>query len=274
MSTRAQILVRGLVQGVGFRPYIFSLARRRALRGHVFNNASGVLIDVEGETSAVEQFIREIKFNPPPLSQIESVERRDILALANHSEFRIVESESAGRKSVPISADVGVCADCLRELFDPHDRRYRYPFINCVSCGPRFTIIEDMPYDRPKTTMREFTMCAACRSEYDNPDDRRFHAEPTGCAACGPRLFLTDERGRELKNGDNAIDCARGLLLIGKILAVKGVGGVHLACDATNAGAVRRLRRRKYREDKPFALMAGSIEKIEEYCSVSAFERD
>ncbi|HKE02464.1 MAG TPA: carbamoyltransferase HypF [Blastocatellia bacterium] len=274
MSTRVQILVRGVVQGVGFRPYIFSLARRRDLRGHVFNNASGVLIDVEGETNAVEQFIQEIKFNPPPLSQIESVERRDILALANHSEFRIGESESAGRKSVPITADVGVCADCLRELFDPRDRRFRYPFINCVSCGPRFTIIEDVPYDRAKTTMREFTMCAACRAEYENPDDRRFHAEPTACATCGPRLYLTDESGRELENGDNAIGHAQGLLLSGKILAIKGVGGFHLACDATNAGAVRRLRQSKYREDKPFALMADSIEMVEGHCSVSAFERD
>jgi hydrogenase maturation protein HypF len=274
MATRAQILVRGVVQGVGFRPYIFSLARRRDLRGHVFNNDSGVLIDVEGETNAVEQFVNEIKFNPPPLSQIESVERRDVLALANHPEFRIAESESSGRKSVPITADIGVCADCLRELFDPRDRRFRYPFINCVNCGPRFTIIEDVPYDRAKTTMREFTMCAACRAEYENPDDRRFHAEPTACATCGPRVYLTDETGRELENGDNAIGHARGLLLSGKILAVKGVGGFHLACDATNAEAVQRLRQRKYREDKPFALMAGSIEMIAEYCSVSAFERD
>src|SRR5262245_46155978 len=274
MATRVQILVRGIVQGVGFRPYIFSLARRRALRGHVLNNDSGVLIDVEGETNAVEQFINEIKFNPPPLSQIESVERRDILSTASHSEFRIAESESAGRKSVPIAADIGVCADCLRELFDPRDRRFRYPFINCVNCGPRFTIIEDVPYDRAKTTMREFTMCAACRAEYENPDDRRFHAEPAACPACGPRLYLTDEGGRKLENGDNAIAHARGLLLNGKILAIKGVGGFHLACDATNAGAIRRLRDRKYREDKPFALMAGSIEMIEEHCSVSAFERD
>src|SRR5215470_11493331 len=274
MATRVQILVRGVVQGVGFRPYIFSLARRRDLRGHVFNNASGVLIDVEGETSAVEQFINEIKFNPPPLSQIESVERRDILALANHTEFRIAESESAGRKSVPITTDIGVCADCLRELFDPRDRRFRYPFINCVNCGPRFTIIEDVPYDRAKTTMREFTMCDACRAEYENPDDRRFHAEPTACAECGPRLYLTDEGGRELENGDSAIGHARGLLLNGKILAIKGVGGFHLACDATNAGAVQRLRQRKCREAKPFAMMAGSIELIEEHCSVSAFERD
>src|SRR5499426_3028218 len=274
MAIRVQILVRGVVQGVGFRPYIFSLARRRDLRGQVLNNATGVLIDVEGEKSAIEQFINEIEFNPPPLSQIESIERRDNLPLADYLEFRIVESEAVGRKFVPLSADIATCDDCLRELFDPRNRRYRYPFINCVNCGPRFTIIEDVPYDRAKTTMREFTMCAACRAEYENPDDRRFHAEPAACPACGPRLYLTDEGGRKLENGDNAIAHARGLLLNGKILAIKGVGGFHLACDATNAGAIRRLRDRKYREDKPFALMAGSIEKIEEYCSVSAFERD
>jgi hydrogenase maturation protein HypF len=274
MATRVQILVRGVVQGVGFRPYIFSLARRRDLRGQVLNNAAGVLIDVEGEKNDIEQFINEIEFNPPPLSQIESVERRDNLPLANYLEFRIVESESAGRKFVPLSADIATCADCLRELFDPRDRRYRYPFINCVNCGPRFTIVEDVPYDRARTTMREFTMCAACRAEYENPCDRRFHAEPTACVVCGPRLYLTDENGRELEGGDDAIGYARGLLLQGQILAIKGVGGFHLACDAANAEAVERLRRRKYREYKPFALMAGSIEMIKDYCSVSTFERD
>ncbi|HKQ76511.1 MAG TPA: carbamoyltransferase HypF [Blastocatellia bacterium] len=274
MTTRVQILVRGVVQGVGFRPYIFSLARRRALRGQVVNNAAGVLIDVEGETTAVEQFINEIELGPPPLSRIESVERRDNLAPADYPEFRIAESESAGRKSVHIAADIGVCADCLRELFDSRDRRYRYPFINCVNCGPRFTIIEDVPYDRAKTTMREFVMCNECRAEYENPFDRRFHAEPTACAVCGPWLYLTDGNGRELETGDGAITRSRRLLLNGKILAVKGVGGFHLACDATNAEAVGRLRRKKYREDKPFALMAGSIEAIEEHCSVSTFERD
>jgi hydrogenase maturation protein HypF len=274
MATRVQILVRGVVQGVGFRPYIFSLARRRDLHGQVFNNAAGVLIDVEGEKNDIEQFINEIEFNPPPLSQIESVERRDNLPLANYLEFRIVESESAGRKFVSLSADIATCADCLRELFDPRDRRYRYPFINCVNCGPRFTIVEDVPYDRARTTMREFTMCAACRAEYENPCDRRFHAEPTACVVCGPQLYLTDENGREIEGGDDAIGHARRLLLQGQILAIKGVGGFHLACDAANAEAVERLRRRKYREDKPFALMAGSIEVIKDYCSVSTFERD
>lgn len=274
MATRVQILVRDVEQGVGLRPHIFSLARRRALRGQVFDNATGVLIDVEGETNAIEQFINEIKLGPPPLAQIEAVEQGDNLALANYLEFRIAGSQSAGRKPIPITADIGVCDDCLRELFDPRDRRYRYPFINCANCGPRFTIIEGAPYDRAKVTMRESARCGDCRAEYENPLGRRFHAEPVTCAVCGPRLYLADENGRELENGDDAISHARGLLLDGKILAVKSVGGFHLACDATNAEAVERLRRRKYCEEKPFALMAGSIEMIEEHCSVSAFERD
>src|SRR5215813_12272134 len=241
MAIRVQILVRGVVQGVGFRPYIFSLAWRRDLRGQVLNNATGVLIDVEGEKSAIEQFINEIEFNPPPLSQIESVERRDNLPLANYLEFRIVESEAAGRKFVPLSADIATCADCLRELVDPRDRRVRYPFINGVNCGPRFTIIEDVPYDRATTTMREFTMCDACRAEYENPLDRRFHAEPTACAQCGPRVWLADNVGARVElaafDGDVASQ-ARALLLSGHILAIKGLGGFHLACDALNAAAV------------------------------------
>ncbi|MGH9766225.1 MAG: Sua5/YciO/YrdC/YwlC family protein, partial [Blastocatellia bacterium] len=274
MARRVQILVQGVAQGMEFRPHVFSLARRRSLRGHALNNATGVLIDVEGETSAIEQFINEIKLGPPALAQIEPVERRDDPALANYLEFRIAGSESAGRNPVPISPYIATCADCLRELFDPRGRRYRYPFIYCGACGPRFTIVEDAPDDREKTTMREFAICGECRAEYENPLNRRFHTEPAACAACGPRLYLTDELGRELEAGDDAIGHARGLLLNGKILAIKGVGGFHLACDATRIEAVERLRRRKYHQDKPFALMAGSIEAIEEYCSVSAVERD
>ena len=182
-----------MVQGVGFRPFVFSLAKRRALRGRVLNNATGVLIDVEGEGNTIEQFIDEIIATPPTLSQIESVERNDNLDPANYHDFRIIESASDGNKFVPVSPDVATCRDCLRELFDPQDRRYLYPFINCTNCGPRFTIIEDIPYDREKTTMRHFEMCAACRAEYENPLDRRFHAEPTACPLCGPRLYL--ERG-------------------------------------------------------------------------------
>ena len=163
-TTRVRLLVRGLVQGVGFRPYIFALARRCDLRGQVRNNPTGVLIDVEGDDSAVEQFVKEMASNPPPLARIESIERRDILDATNYQDFRIVESASGGETSTAVSADTGTCGDCLRELFDPRDRRYRYPFINCTNCGPRFTIIEDIPYDRARTTMRDFVMCEACRA--------------------------------------------------------------------------------------------------------------
>ena len=276
VATRVQILVRGIVQGVGFRPYVFSLARRRTLTGRVFNNTTGVLIDVEGDASTIEGFINELKLNPPPLSLIESIERSANLDPANYPDFRIVESEASGEKFMPISADISTCEDCLREMCDSENRRYRYPFINCTACGPRFTIIEDIPYDREKTTMRDFEMCDACRAEYENPLDRRFHAEPTACAACGPSLTLADANRREILLGsttaDETISRARLLLSGGKILAIKGIGGFHLACDALDHEAVERLRRRKYREDKPFALMANSVDVIRDYCFVSEAE--
>ncbi len=272
--TRVQILVRGLVQGVGFRPYIFGLARRRALRGQVLNNTTGVLIDVEGDNSAVEGFIKEITSNPPPLSRIESIQRQDILDAADYQDFRIVESMSNGERLTPISADIATCADCLKELFDPEDRRYRYPFINCTNCGPRFTIIEGIPYDREQTTMRDFAMCVECRAEYENPLNRRFHAEPTACPQCGPRLSLRDSQGCavELEAGEDIAGRVRTLLSSGQIVVIKGIGGFHLACDALNSEAVEYLRQRKYREDKPFALMAKSVAVIKEYAHVSEAE--
>ena len=276
-ATRVQILVRGIVQGVGFRPYVFSLARRRTLRGRVFNNTTGVWIDVEGERVAIEGFINELKSNPPPHSLIESIESFNNLDPANYQDFLIIESDASGEKFMPISADIATCEDCLRELLDPRDRRFRYPFINCTACGPRFTIIEDIPYDRKQTPMRDFEMCAECRAEYENPLDRRFHAEPTACVRCGPQLFLTDASGLEVElagfpAGEDAISRARRLLLDGMIVVIKGIGGFHLACDALNQKAVERLRRRKYREDKPFALMASSLEVVSRYCFVSEQE--
>jgi hydrogenase maturation protein HypF len=263
-----------MVQGVGFRPYVFSLASRGALKGRVLNSPAGVLIDIEGEPSLIDRFIHEMTLNPPPLSMIESVERRDHLDLAHYSDFRILESTSNGEKLAPISADISTCADCLRELFDPAERRYRYPFINCTNCGPRFTIIEGIPYDRQQTTMRDFEMCEECRAEYENPLDRRFHAEPTACPQCGPQLRLTDANGRtvELDSGEEITARVQQLLSQGGIVVIKGIGGFHLACDALNARAVERLRQRKYREDKPFALMAESVEMIREYCFVNEAE--
>jgi hydrogenase maturation protein HypF len=278
MATRTQILVRGIVQGVGFRPYVFSLAQQRVLRGRVFNNSSGVVIEVEGGAQAIEQFVNDLTNCPPPLALIESVERSDDLTPANFGDFRIIESAVAAEKVVPIPADIATCADCLRELFDPRDRRYRYPFINCTNCGPRFTIIQEMPYDRARTTMREFVMCDECRAEYEDPLDRRFHAEPIACHACGPQLLLTDVRGREVTlptvAGAGVLSYTRWLLGQGRVIAIKGLGGYHLACDALNTEAVECLRRGKYREDKPFALMAGSIDLIREYCVVTQAEEE
>ncbi|MEP6636515.1 MAG: carbamoyltransferase HypF [Acidobacteriota bacterium] len=276
MATRSQILVRGIVQGVGFRPFVYSQASRRALRGRVRNSATGVLIDVEGDHDSIEQFISDLKTNPPPLSLIESVECNHNLAPADYSDFLILESSLEGEKFVPISADIATCRDCLTELFDEQDRRYQYPFINCTNCGPRFTIVEDVPYDRAQTTMRDFEMCADCLAEYVNPADRRFHAEPTACAVCGPQLYLLSadgfEVGHDLTTDGATIDRVRDLLLKGRIVAIKGIGGFQLACDALSHEAVERLRQRKYREDKPFAMMADSVVTIREHCFVQAAE--
>ncbi len=222
--------------------------------------------------------ISDITTNPPPLALIESIERKDDLDTAYFNDFHIGESTTSGERFVPLSVDIATCEDCLREMFDSRDRRYRYPFINCTNSGPRFTIIEGVPYDRARTTMRDFEMCAACQTEYENPRDRRFHAEPTACAACGPQLFLCDVTGRETTLdaafGEDIIARVRRLLLSGKIVAIKGIGGFHLACDALDVGAVEQLRQKKFREDKPFAMMAATVEVIREYCFVSQTEED
>lgn len=270
MTIRTQIIVRGIVQGVGFRPFVYSHASKRSLNGRVLNNATGVLIDLEGDASEIEHFVRELELNPPPLSSIESIERLENLIPLDYPDFQIVDSDSAGQRFVPISADIATCDDCLKELFDPDNRRYRYPFINCTNCGPRFTIIENIPYDRVNTTMHEFRMCSACREEYENPLDRRFHAEPTACHVCGPSLRLFDREGNEA--GGDELATATDLLGRGNILAIKGIGGFHLACDALSNEAVARLRGRKFREDKPFALLAKSIDAIRPYCRLSKHE--
>jgi hydrogenase maturation protein HypF len=276
MTERVKIQVSGIVQSVGFRPFVYSLALRHALMGRVLNNEQGVLIDVEGEADSIQRFVADLENNPPPLSRIESIECRDHPDRVYYKDFQVVESVVAGQRLIPISPDVATCDDCLRELFDPHDRRYRYPFINCTNCGPRFTIIEDVPYDRAKTTMRDFVMCSECRGEYEDPLDRRFHAEPTACANCGPLVYLNENQSaaEPVATGDEAILQTIGLLERGKIVAIKGIGGFHLACDALNEKAVSSLRQRKYREDKPFALMARTIEAVQKYCFVSEDEKD
>ena len=278
MVTRSEILIRGMVQGVGFRPFVYSQASLRDLRGRVRNNTTGVLIEVEGLHDDIERFIDDLKSNAPPLSTIESVDCSHNLPPADYPDFLILESAYEGEQFVPISPDVGTCDDCLRELFDPHDRRYQYPFINCTNCGPRFTIITGIPYDRARTTMVDFEMCSECRAEYEDPLNRRFHAEPVACHVCGPQLSLTHVKPEPSEiageSGTKFIDIARDLLLEGRILAIKGIGGFHLACDALNHSAVDQLRKRKYREEKPFAMMAATTDVIKEHCEVSPVEKE
>ena len=274
MIERKEIQVCGIVQSVGFRPFVYSLAQRYGLKGVVRNNQRGVWLDLEGESAALKDFLRDLQAERPVLAAIDSIECRNDLGLKRYRDFRIDQTTAHGAKLLPVAADVATCAECLRELFDPRDRRFRYPFINCTNCGPRFTIIEQVPYDRANTTMRDFEMCAACRAEYENPLDRRFHAEPTACAQCGPQVFLTQtgKPAEVIATAFGAVSQAVLLLTAGKILAIKGVGGFHLACDAPNEEAVTALRRRKYREDKPFALMAKSVEMVKQYCVTSTTE--
>lgn len=262
---RRRVFVKGIVQGVGFRPFVYSLAARHGLTGFVGNNSSGVFIEIQGSEDAAHAFVDELRHSPPPLAMIDSI-AVDELPVVKDAAFVIVESEAQSSASTPISPDIAVCSDCLRELFDPSDRRYRYPFINCTNCGPRFTIIQDIPYDRRFTTMRAFPMCAACKAEYHDPSNRRFHAQPNACPDCGPEVsFGSLTRDAAILA---AIDALRG----GATVAVKGIGGFHLACDATNDGAVRALRDRKGRGAKPFALMARDLDGIAPYAHIAGDE--
>lgn len=267
---RRAIDIVGVVQGVGFRPFVHALATRMNLSGFVTNRGGRVQVEVEGNGEALNRFEHELTASAPPLARIESIAACDVTPLGEHG-FRIAPSVFDAHPSVYISPDVATCDACLAELNDRHNRRYRYPFINCTACGPRLTIITGSPYDRQRTTMAGFVMCARCRSEYEDPRDRRFHAEPIACADCGPRLTAVDRDGRE-SDGD-AIAAAVAVLAEGKIVAVKGLGGFHLACDATNDAAVGELRRRKHRDEKPFALMLADAAAVAALCELSAAER-
>jgi hydrogenase maturation protein HypF len=264
-SIRVEVRVEGVVQGVGFRPYVHSLARRHGLAGRVGNDTAGVFMEIEGAERAVSEFLAALPVQAPPLAVIEQV-RTSPLATTGEPGFHIVSSNAAGRRDTLVSADSATCADCLRELADPHDRRCDYPFINCTNCGPRFTIVRDVPYDRPLTTMAPFAMCPACASEYHDPADRRFHAQPVCCPACGPRLRLLDASGTELP-GEPLAEAA-ALLSGGAVLAIKGLGGYHVAALASDAAATRLLRTRKHREDKPFAVMVADLDTAHELCVI------
>src|ERR1700690_2621379 len=267
MEVRRQIEVSGLVQGVGFRPYVYRLATASGLKGTIRNTSAGVVIEVQGAAPGVEEFVRGLPAEIPPLAKITSLSVRHIPCNGDR-EFVILHSEAGAQMRTLISPDVAVCADCLRELLDPADRRYRYPFINCTNCGPRFTIVRDIPYDRASTSMASFPMCAVCQAEYDNPLNRRFHAQPNACWDCGPRVELWDNSGSKI-GGEDPIAAAVERLQSGLIVAVKGLGGFHLAADATNAAAVSRLRERKRRVEKPFAIMVPDADRAAELCDVS-----
>jgi hydrogenase maturation protein HypF len=264
-SIRTLVQVEGVVQGVGFRPYVYSLATRLGLAGHVGNNGAGVFIEVEGPPPRIRDFLALLEQDAPPLARIDAV-RTTAIEPGGGAGFSIVPSEPGGPRQALVSADSATCADCLAELADPGDRRFGYPFINCTNCGPRFTIVRDVPYDRPLTTMAGFALCAACATEYHDPADRRFHAQPVCCPACGPRLQLLDASGSEVPA--DPIIAAAALLAVGDVLAVKGLGGYHLAVDAGSETAAAALRARKHREDKPFALMAADLEAARGLCEI------
>ena len=283
MIDALDIRVRGIVQGVGFRPFVYRLARRYIINGWVLNDLDGVFIHAEGESKLLDEFVNELHMNPPSAAKITEVELKEV-PLQDCTTFEIRESEMDDmHEGTLVSADLATCDDCLRELFDPADRRYRYPFINCTNCGPRFTIIDALPYDRPATSMAAFAMCPDCAREYHDPADRRFHAQPDACFECGPALSFVDlssdaaepaqaARPANREESDALLAAAVDVLAQGGILAVKGLGGFHLACDATNAEALTRLRQRKKRDGKAFAVMVPDVSAARVACQVSRAE--
>jgi len=266
LTERRRVRVTGTVQGVGFRPFVFRQAVGLGLAGFVLNDSAGVLIEVEGDQDKVAELCRLLSEEAPPLARVSSVSWDTLPGAGSYEDFRIVESSDATVPNVPVSVDSATCDECLAEIDDPGDRRYRYPFTNCTNCGPRYTIVLSVPYDRPATTMAGFEMCAACRAEYDDPADRRFHAQPNACGLCGPMISLYEPTGRLLAQSGAALETVVGELCTGRMVAMKGIGGYHLAVDATDQPAVAELRRRKARDDKPFALMVADLEMARSLC--------
>ncbi|MFQ5706352.1 MAG: carbamoyltransferase HypF [bacterium] len=267
---RNRIRLNGIVQGVGFRPFVYRLARECGLSGFVNNNSDGVLIEVEGAPERLSAFRQRLQVEAPPLARIVEMRFEEIKPQGQDG-FTIRTSQRDSTPSTLISPDISICSDCLRELFDPTERRYRYPFINCTNCGPRYTIVRGIPYDRPLTSMSIFPMCPECSREYDDPTNRRFHAQPNACPECGPQVSLYDTDGQVVSTSDALAETIR-LLHAGRIVAIRGLGGFHLAVNALNDAAVRELRRRKGRAEKPFAMMAPDLRSIEKFCQVSANE--
>jgi hydrogenase maturation protein HypF len=268
---RAKITVHGAVQGVGFRPFVYRLATELRLCGWVLNSSQGVFIEVEGPLDLVQPFLARLEKEKPPLAIIQSLES-SFLDVAGYQGFEIRYSDHTGPKTALILPDIAICADCLREIFDPANRRYRYPFTNCTNCGPRFSIIEELPYDRPNTSMRRFKQCPECEAEYHDPLNRRFHAQPNACSKCGPHLELWDSSRNVLASDDAALVKAAELITQGKVVALKGIGGFQLICTAREDEVVIRLRQRKRREGKPFAVMYVALEQVSRDCVVSGLE--
>ena len=254
---RLRVCVRGVVQGVGFRPFVYTTAAALGLSGSVRNDTSGAIIEVEGDAAGIDEFVSRLRDRPPPLAVIESVETQDVPVVGGTG-FAIADTSRSDGGRTLASPDVAMCAECAAEQRDPANRRYRHAFVNCTNCGPRFTIITSLPYDRASTTMAGFAICAECAREYTDPTDRRFHAQPVCCPNCGPTLRYQDGNGH-VTEGESGLRQARRLLRDGGVLAVKGIGGYHLACDAANETAVAELRTRKRRGDKPFAVMVPDL---------------
>jgi len=272
MKKRVIVHLSGAVQGVGYRPFVYNLANRFGLNGYVTNDVQGVVIEVEGEENDINSFLLALHKEKPPLAHVFSQHIEEANPIG-YTGFEIRESRTEGKKEVFVLPDIATCNQCIEEMNDPNDRRYMYPFINCTNCGPRFSIIERLPYDRPNTTMKEFKMCSLCEREYKNPSDRRFHAQPNACPACGPHVALYTSDKKFVAQKEEALDRVVSLLGEGKILAIKGVGGFHLVCDATNDKAVGILRERKRRGEKPFAVMFTGLDQVKEYADISLFEK-
>lgn len=273
MKVCKKLEIRGIVQGVGFRPFIYRLANLHGLKGYVQNSGEGVQLHIEGVSQTIEAFAEALHKELPPLARIDTIDIHES-ACAGNTEFKICKSSDVDEKKVLLSPDIAVCDRCLAEMKEPTNRRYGHPFINCTDCGPRYSIIQNIPYDRHNTSMRFFKMCKACEAEYTDPSSRRFHAQPISCLECGPTLRLLDKRGRGLHEGKSVIEMAIKALLDGKIIALKGLGGFHLVCDATNTKAVSLLRERKRRPSKPFAVMFPDIDMLKSFVEISAEEEE
>jgi len=270
---RYRVMIKGVVQGVGFRPFVYNLAQAWGIKGSVLNSSRGVVIEAEGEEDHIAGFLSELKNNPPQLSRISDCQLSK-MPPAGYTSFVILPSSPGEEKEALVPPDVAICADCAREIVDRKDRHYQYPFTNCTNCGPRFTIINEVPYDRPKTSMASFSMCGQCAREYHDPADRRFHAQPTACPVCGPRVEVLDSNAGKVAGQENWLQTCWDVLRAGSILAIKGLGGYHLTCDAKNTEAVKALRRRKGRDAKPFAVMCRDLEIVQKYCAAGEKEKE